>query len=177
MNSIWICEFTTKVDRTLVHCWSPHDITSAGPVMQDDNVKVTCAGVDHPPIKMALAYRFDTANRPVVFSGGTRKTDSLNALVKAADILVCEGQYLPGIRGLAARQAGREFTATLDEGVQILLAPRRFRRIPIVSTSDPELPVRVKDGDPASARDASASPQQADIHHSNHSPLCMLTIS
>src|SRR4051794_25096054 len=107
MNSIWICEFTTKVDRTLVHFWSPHDITSAGPVMQDDNVKVTCAGVDHPPIKMALAYRFDTANRSVVFSGGTRKTDSLIALVKAADVLVCEGEYLPGIEGLAARQAGR----------------------------------------------------------------------
>lgn len=97
--------------------------------MQDDNVKVTCALVDHPPIKMALAYRFDTANRSVVFLRQYPKTDSLIALAKAADVLVCEGQFLPGIRGLAVRQADREFTATLDDRAQILLAPRRFWRI------------------------------------------------
>ncbi|WP_229166657.1 MULTISPECIES: MBL fold metallo-hydrolase [Bradyrhizobium] len=83
----------------------PHEITSAGAVMQDENVKVTCALVDHPPIKVALAYRFDTPNRSIVFSGDTRKCDALIELAKGADVLVCEGQYLPGIRGLAERIA------------------------------------------------------------------------
>jgi ribonuclease BN (tRNA processing enzyme) len=83
----------------------PHEITSAGPVMEDRNVKVTCALVDHPPIKTAFAYRFDTPGRSIVFSGDTRKTDSLIQLAKGADVLVCEGQYLPGIRGLAERLA------------------------------------------------------------------------
>lgn len=83
----------------------PHEIVSAGPVMQDENVTVTCALVDHPPIKVALAYRFDTPRRSIVFSGDTRKTESLIRLAKSADVLVCEGQYLPGIRGLAERLA------------------------------------------------------------------------
>ena len=83
----------------------PHEITSAGEIMEDGNVKVTCALVDHPPIKIAFAYRFDTANRSIVFSGDTRKTDSLIQLARGADVLVCEGQYLPGIRGLAERLA------------------------------------------------------------------------
>jgi ribonuclease BN (tRNA processing enzyme) len=83
----------------------PHEITGAGYVMEDENVKVTCALVDHPPIKTAFAYRFETAGRTFVFSGDTRKTDSLIQLAEGADVLVCEGQYLPGIRGLAERLA------------------------------------------------------------------------
>jgi ribonuclease BN (tRNA processing enzyme) len=100
--------------------------------MQDDNVKVTCAGVDHPPIKMALAYRFDTANRSVVFSGGTRKTDTLIALVKAADVLVCEGQYLLELKDLppgrpAANLQLRSTTAFKSAGAAALSAhPYRF---------------------------------------------------
>src|SRR6266700_2175383 len=46
----------------------PHELRSGGVVMQDGNVKVTCALVDHPPIPVALSYRFDTPNRSVVFS-------------------------------------------------------------------------------------------------------------
>jgi len=69
--------------------------------MQDKNVKVTCALVDHPPIAVALSYRFDTPGRSIVFSGDTRKVESLIDLAKGADVLVCEAQYLPGIRKLA----------------------------------------------------------------------------
>lgn len=76
----------------------PHEIGSAGVVMQDDNVKVTCVLADHPPLPVALSYRFDTADRSVVFSGDTRKTDALINLAKGADVFVCEAQYLPGIR-------------------------------------------------------------------------------
>jgi len=83
----------------------PHELRSGGVVMQDGNVKVTCALVDHPPIPVALSYRFDTPNRSVVFSGDTRKVDALINLAKGADVLVCEAQFLPGVRGLAERAA------------------------------------------------------------------------
>ena len=86
----------------------PHEIVSAGLVMQDQNVKVTCVLADHPPLPVALSYRFDTADRSVVFSGDTRKTDALVNLAKGADVFVCEAQYLPGIRQVleGAVQAG-----------------------------------------------------------------------
>ena len=83
----------------------PHEITAAGPVFKDENVTVTAALVDHPPIKTAFAYRFDAADRSVVFSGDTRKTESLIELARGADFLVCEAQYLPGIHELAKRLA------------------------------------------------------------------------
>ena len=83
----------------------PHEITAAGPVFKDENVTVTAALVDHPPIKTAFAYRFDAADRSVVFSGDTRKTESLIELARGADVLVCEAQYLPGIQELAKRLA------------------------------------------------------------------------
>ena len=40
----------------LVHA---HELREAGLVMSDDNVKVTAALVDHPPVVPAFAYRFD----------------------------------------------------------------------------------------------------------------------
>ena len=83
----------------------PHEITGPGAVFKDENVAVRAVLVDHPPIKVALSYRFDTADRSVVFSGDTRKTDSLIEIARGADVLVCEAQYLPGIRGLAKRVA------------------------------------------------------------------------
>jgi ribonuclease BN (tRNA processing enzyme) len=95
----------------------PHEIESAGIVMQDDNVKVTCVLADHPPLPVALSYRFDTANRSVVFSGDTRKTDALIDLAKGADVFVCEAQYLPGVREVlnGAVKAGRFDKETADD--------------------------------------------------------------
>jgi ribonuclease BN (tRNA processing enzyme) len=83
----------------------PHEVKSASVVMQDENVKVSCVLADHPPIAVALSYRFDTPDRSVVFSGDTRKTEALVNLAKGADVFVCEAQYLPAIHGLAERAA------------------------------------------------------------------------
>ncbi|MHC2332969.1 MBL fold metallo-hydrolase [Bradyrhizobium sp. USDA 4454] len=87
----------------------PHEISSAGVVLQDSNVRVSCVLADHPPLPVALSYRFDTADRSVVFSGDTRKTDALIELAKGADVFVCEAQYLPGMRKVLdqAVQVGR----------------------------------------------------------------------
>lgn len=84
----------------LVHV---HELTRAGLVMQDDAVKVTCAVVDHPMIKMALAYRFDAADRSLVISGDTRRSASLVELARGADVLVHEALYLPAVDRLVAR--------------------------------------------------------------------------
>ncbi len=50
----------------LVHV---HEIREGGAVMSDENVKVTAAVVDHPPVVPAFAYRFDARDRSIVISG------------------------------------------------------------------------------------------------------------
>lgn len=76
----------------LIH---PHEVTHAGLVMKDDLVTVTCAAVEHPLVPLALAYRFDCADRSIVISGDTRPSDALVALAKGADVLVHEVLYAP----------------------------------------------------------------------------------
>jgi ribonuclease BN (tRNA processing enzyme) len=66
-----------------------HEI-GAALVMSDENVRVTCATVHHPPVVPALAYRFDLADRSIVFSGDTSPSENLIRLAKDADILVHE---------------------------------------------------------------------------------------
>jgi ribonuclease BN (tRNA processing enzyme) len=83
----------------LIH---PHELTAGGLVMQDDNVKVTCAVVHHPPMAPALAYRFDAADRSIVISGDTAPSDALIALARDADVLVHEALYVPAVDRLVA---------------------------------------------------------------------------
>lgn len=68
----------------------PHEITHGGPVMHDENVSVTAALVQHPPVVPAFAYRFDCPDRSIVFSGDTRPSENLIELAHGADILVHE---------------------------------------------------------------------------------------
>ena len=51
-------------------------------------VRVTAIAVTHGHATPALAYRFDTADGSVVFSGDTTVNDDLTALAQEADILV-----------------------------------------------------------------------------------------
>jgi ribonuclease BN (tRNA processing enzyme) len=57
-------------------------------VAEDDAVRVTAVAVTHGHAVPALAYRFDTADGSVVFSGDTTVNDALIALAQGADILV-----------------------------------------------------------------------------------------
>ena len=84
----------------LVH---PHEVSEPGVVMRDDNVRVTCTLVDHPPVKPALAYRFDTADRSIVISGDTNRSENLVQLARGADVLVHEALYVPAVDRLVAR--------------------------------------------------------------------------
>lgn len=84
---------------------APHEITGPGVVMQDGNVTVTAAVVDHPPVDPAFAFRFDCPDRSIVFSGDTRPCESLIALARGADVLVHEVMYLAGLDQLAGSEA------------------------------------------------------------------------
>ena len=55
---------------------------------EDGAVRVTAVAVTHGRAAPALAYRFDTADGSVVFSGDTTVNDDLIALARGADILV-----------------------------------------------------------------------------------------
>jgi ribonuclease BN (tRNA processing enzyme) len=57
-------------------------------VVDDGGVRVTAIAVTHGHVMPALAYRFDTADGSVVFSGDTTVNDDLIALAQEADILV-----------------------------------------------------------------------------------------
>ena len=81
-----------------------HEINGDGPVMQDKNVKVTAALVEHPLVKPAFAYRFDCPDRSIVISGDTRPSENLVRLAKGADMLVHEVMYLPALEQLIARE-------------------------------------------------------------------------
>ncbi len=82
----------------------PHEISAGGLVMEDENVRVTAALVDHPPVVPAFAYRFDCPDRSIVFSGDTRPSGNLARLAEGADILVHEVMYLPGLEQIIAAE-------------------------------------------------------------------------
>jgi ribonuclease BN (tRNA processing enzyme) len=66
-----------------------HEI-DAGVVYQDSNVKVTAFRVAHGKWPEALGYRFDAADRVIVISGDTRKTEAIVEQCRECDVLVHE---------------------------------------------------------------------------------------
>ena len=91
------------------------EISAAGPVTQDENVKVSAILVEHPPVKPALGYRFDFKDRSIAFSGDTAPLEAVAEMAKGADVLVYETMYLPAvetfIRGLIAQGQPVNFDA------------------------------------------------------------------
>ena len=78
-----------------------HDISHEGPVFADANVRVFAALNTHFHAKStsgnsaeaddkSFAYRFDTANGSIVFTGDTGPSDAVAKLAKGADVLVSE---------------------------------------------------------------------------------------
>lgn len=73
------------------------EVSAPGTVMQDENVKIAAAVVQHPPMRPALAYRFDFQDRSIAFSGDTAPIEAVARLAKGADILVHEAMYVPAL--------------------------------------------------------------------------------
>jgi ribonuclease BN (tRNA processing enzyme) len=84
----------------LVHV---HELREGGAVLSDEDVKVTAALVDHPPVVPAFAYRFDARDRSIVISGDTAPSRNLEKLAAGADVLVHSVMYPPAIERLVAR--------------------------------------------------------------------------
>ena len=83
------------------------EIAAAGPVMQDDNVKVSAIVVEHPPVKPALGYRFDFRDRSIAFSGDTAPLDAVAEMAKGADVLVHETMYVPAVENYIKDQIAK----------------------------------------------------------------------
>src|SRR3982074_1358837 len=84
----------------LVHV---HELRAGGLVMRDENVRVTATLVNHPPLVPAFAYRFDSADRSIVISGDTTRSDNLLKLAQGAEVLVHAVLYTPALDRLVAR--------------------------------------------------------------------------
>jgi ribonuclease BN (tRNA processing enzyme) len=84
----------------LVHV---HELRAGGEVMRDDNVRVTAAVVDHPPVTPSFGYRFDAADRSIVISGDTTPSENLIKLARGASVLVHSVLYVPAVDRLVAR--------------------------------------------------------------------------
>lgn len=69
------------------------EIEGAGVVWDHNGLQVRCCIVDHPPLRCALAFRFQTADRCVVISGDTRYSSELVELARGADVLVHEAYH------------------------------------------------------------------------------------
>ena len=83
-------------------------------VLDDGTAKVSCTVVHHPPVVPALGYRFDTADRSIVFSGDTTPMQSLVELARGADVLVHEAIYTDD--SVTARPAGQSEDARVESG-------------------------------------------------------------
>jgi ribonuclease BN (tRNA processing enzyme) len=94
------------------------DRTQAPVVVIDDaGVRVTAVAVMHGRAVPALAYRFDTADGSVVFSGDTSVNADLLALAAGADILVHQVADLDYLRRHGMDEAGLARMAELHTDV------------------------------------------------------------
>lgn len=97
--------------------YSGRDLTAPTPaeVFRDERITVRAAENTHFPERAkaampyrSLAYRLDTADRAIVFSGDTAYSENLIALATNADVLVCETIEMNLFRQLSERADAEE---------------------------------------------------------------------
>jgi ribonuclease BN (tRNA processing enzyme) len=92
-----------------------NEMSAAGPVMQDENVKVAAIIVKHPPVTPSLGYRFDFHDRSIAFSGDTALLDDVARMAKGADVLVHEAMYLPAVETYTRGQIAKGWPVKLED--------------------------------------------------------------
>lgn len=83
-------------------------------IYKDDKITVTATLVSHPPVYPAYAFRFDTKDGSIVFSGDTNKQDNLIELAKGADILAHEVISVDWVDSLFPSPRSEEQNAKAD---------------------------------------------------------------
>jgi ribonuclease BN (tRNA processing enzyme) len=87
----------------------PHDVVAPGLIYDDGSVRVTAAENTHyqdfnAGADKSFAYRFDTPDRSVVFTGDTGPSEAVTQLAIGADILVSEVVDVDAVTTLANAQ-------------------------------------------------------------------------
>jgi ribonuclease BN (tRNA processing enzyme) len=80
-----------------------HEINQGGVILKEGGVVVSCALVDHPPVKPAFAYRLQSPDRSIVVSGDTKPCDALIRLARQADVLVHEALWPDAVDRMLAK--------------------------------------------------------------------------
>jgi ribonuclease BN (tRNA processing enzyme) len=91
------------------------EVSAPGAVMQDENVKIAAAIVQHPPVRPALAYRFDFQDRSIAFSGDTAPVEDVARLAKGADMLVHEAMYVPALEAYVRDRIAKGVPIRFDD--------------------------------------------------------------
>ncbi|WP_372442026.1 hypothetical protein [Actinomadura violacea] len=73
--------------------------------MENDDLKVTAILVPHGPVFPALAYRIETEDCVVVFSGDTARTPNVPRLAAGADVLVHEAFHRDAVAAIGCPPA------------------------------------------------------------------------
>jgi len=79
-----------------------HNIERDGVIYEDENIKVTVFTVTHGNVKPAYGYRFDTADKSIVFSGDTSPNENVAEAAKGVDILVHEVLSVAAIEAMTS---------------------------------------------------------------------------
>jgi ribonuclease BN (tRNA processing enzyme) len=90
------------------------EVSAPGTFFQDENVKVAAAIVQHPPVRPALAYRFDFRDRSIAFSGDTAPFEAVARLAKGAEILVHEAMYVPAVEAYVRDRIAKGVPTNFD---------------------------------------------------------------
>ncbi len=84
-----------------------HELTAAGQVMRDERVQVTAAMIGESGPSPMFAYRFDMADRVIVFASAARPAGRLIELARGADVLVHPAYYAPALDRIVAYPVNR----------------------------------------------------------------------
>lgn len=82
-----------------------HEVTEPGQILRDDRVGVTAARIGPASASPAFAYRFDMADRSIVFAAAAKPAEALIVLARGADVLVHPAYFPAAIERIVGRPA------------------------------------------------------------------------